>query len=434
MNKSNNNLSEKVKKTLQGHHIWIESHGKKGKIADLSGLDLRFIDLRKFNLRKAILYNSNLKGSDLSGINFYFANLQGADLEKANLEGAGLEEVNLERANLKGAILERADLKGANLKKADLAGVNLEEACLVEANLMKANLEHANLNYADLEGAILEDSNLQNALINDANLEDTNLDGANLKEAQLKRSNLFCASVDQTDFEGADLEDANLVKVDLDETDFEDAILKGTKFDEKNLQYDKSDTIILNKNEKSTGRKLTPELFTKEVSPYINAISEIKKIMSKAQNRHVGEMCINAVPHGSGIIIEFTGAKEILQFIKNEIIAWRKKHSASLIRLKNIREKNKISIETAKALALNSLIKKNKHDSGKLAAKALKITAEMMRNKVEAEKIRKANNQRELANKFFERTIPGFLENENNLIKRKLITQINLLIESDLAD
>jgi len=61
MNKSNNNLSEKVKKTLQGHQIWIESHGKKGKIADLSGLDLRFIDLRKSNLWKANLNNSNLK-------------------------------------------------------------------------------------------------------------------------------------------------------------------------------------------------------------------------------------------------------------------------------------------------------------------------------------------------------------------------------------
>jgi uncharacterized protein YjbI with pentapeptide repeats len=435
MHTGNEISSEKVKKILSDHDIWIASHGKRGEIADLSGLDLRFIDLRKFNLRKANLSNANLKGSNLSGVNLYGANLQDANLERTHLEGARLEEANLVKANLKAATLARADLRGANLNKANLVAANLEEACLVEANLMEADLERANLNYADLEGAVIADSNLRKALLNFTNLEDTILDGANLKEAQLKKSNLFCASIDQADFERANLKNANLGRVEMDETCFVDANLEGAQFDDNDFQCARLDTtLILNNNEKSTGRKFPPSFFTKEVTPYINAISDIQRIIGKVQNRRTGEISINAVSRGSGIMIELSGAKEILPFIKDEVLAWRKKHFESLARLSEIRRKNAVRIERAKVLALKSLIKKNKRESDKLATKALKITAEMMRNKVEAEKIRKMNNQKELANKFLRKTLSGLPEIKNETVRKRLIDRLNYIVESDLAD
>jgi uncharacterized protein YjbI with pentapeptide repeats len=435
MHISNEILSKKVKETLDFHDIWIASHGKKGEIADLSGLDLRFIDLRKFNLRKAKLVNVNLKGSDLSGINFYAANLQGANLQNTNLEGTRLEEANLVNANLRTANLARADLRGANLTKANLVAVNLEEACLVEANLSEADLERAKLNYADLEGAVLEDSNLRKAWLNCTNLEDTNLDGATLKEAELKKSNLFCASIDQADFEGADLENANLGRVEIDETYFVHANLEGAQFDEKYIQPAEIESIlILNNNDRSSGRKITPKLFAEEVTPYVNAVSEIQRIIAKVQNRRIREISISAVSRGSGIMVELSGAKEILPFIKNEVLAWRKKHFTTMARLSEIKRKNVVRFERAKVLALQSLIKKNKQESDKLATQALRITSEMMRNKVEAEKIRKMNNQKELANKFIDEMLSGLSKTKSEKVKKRLQDRINLIIESDLAD
>ena len=426
-------LSERVKKVLYSHQIWIESYGKKGRIADLSGLDLRHIDLRKFNLQKANLNKSNLKGSDLSSMNFYSADLQDADLEKAKLKDTRLEEANLARASLRGANLERSDLRGANLTQADLAGVNLEEACLVEADLEQANLESANLSCADLEGALLQNSNLHKAILNCANLEDANLDGANLSEAELEKSNLFCASIDHADFEKANLKNANLDQVEMDENYFVDANLEGVQFDNKKNRSAEMDSIILNNNEKKDGRRLTPDLFTKETGPYINAIAEIHRIIGEARNREISEICVEFVSRGSGVIVELSGAREIITFIKEEVLAWRRLHSLSLARLDEI-GKSQTRAANAREMALESLIKNNKHESEKLAAKALKLTAEMMRDEVEAEKIRRMIHQKELTDKFLEKTFFSLTETEKASIQTKLRDCLNLIAESDLAD
>ncbi len=57
--------------------MWVESEGKEGERADLSGA----------NLQGANLTQANLQGANLTG-----ANLQGAKLPFANLQGANLRE------------------------------------------------------------------------------------------------------------------------------------------------------------------------------------------------------------------------------------------------------------------------------------------------------------------------------------------------------
>ena len=124
---------EDIKKTLDGHALWLSGRG--GKRANLRGADL---------------YGANLRGADLRG-----ANLGGANLRGANLCGADLRGANLGGANLRGA-----DLGGANLRGADLYGANLRGA-----NLYGANLRGANLRGADLGGADLGDNKKCIALI-----------------------------------------------------------------------------------------------------------------------------------------------------------------------------------------------------------------------------------------------------------------------------
>ena len=104
----NNNTKidqETLASILKEHQLWIESDGKNGKKADLSGKDLR---------------GANLSLEDLSH----------ANLSRANLRGANLWGINLSRADL-----SRADLLGADLLGANLSGANLNDAILIGARL-----------------------------------------------------------------------------------------------------------------------------------------------------------------------------------------------------------------------------------------------------------------------------------------------------------
>ena len=129
---------EKLNKILYDHEEWLKTDGKKGKCANLHGVDLREADLRGANLRGADLHGSDLNWADLHGANLRGANLGGADLSTADLHGS-----DLNWADLHGSDLNWADLHGSDLRDADLRGANLRGANLGGANLSGANLSGA---------------------------------------------------------------------------------------------------------------------------------------------------------------------------------------------------------------------------------------------------------------------------------------------------
>ena len=149
-----------LKKILREHKLWLESAGRKGckadlSGADLSGADLRWADLSEANLSGADLYKAYLSGADLYKADLSGADLSGADLRLADLSGADLSGADLYKAYLSGAYLYKAYLSGANLRWAYLRWAYLSEANLSEANLSEANLSEANLSEANLSGADL---------------------------------------------------------------------------------------------------------------------------------------------------------------------------------------------------------------------------------------------------------------------------------------
>ena len=135
----NNNTKidqETLASILEQHRLWVESNGKGGKRADLSGKDLKNANLCMADLRMA----------DLRETTLCYTDLRGADLEQADLRGADLRRAGLHEANLRGANLRGANLRGADLAQADLRG----------ADLRGADLEQDDLHGADLEGAFLK--------------------------------------------------------------------------------------------------------------------------------------------------------------------------------------------------------------------------------------------------------------------------------------
>ena len=112
---------------LASHGEWVESHGRTGQRADLSGAELEASDLISVNLRLADMHDANLRASDL-----LLADLRDACLVRADLEEACLVGANLEGANLEGASLETA----MGLVPRQFAGANLRDA-LMAPHLME---------------------------------------------------------------------------------------------------------------------------------------------------------------------------------------------------------------------------------------------------------------------------------------------------------
>ena len=145
----NNNTKidqETLASILEQHRLWVESNGKGGKRADLSGKDLKNANLCMADLRMADLRETTLCYTDLRGADLEQADLRRADLRRAGLHGANLRGANLRGANLRGADLAQADLRGADLRGADLEqddlhGADLEGAFLKSFGLVADNLQ-----------------------------------------------------------------------------------------------------------------------------------------------------------------------------------------------------------------------------------------------------------------------------------------------------
>jgi len=67
-----------IKKILDEHKLWLETGGKAGARANLSGAYLRYANLSGVNLGGAYLRYANLSGADLSDANLSDANFHGA--------------------------------------------------------------------------------------------------------------------------------------------------------------------------------------------------------------------------------------------------------------------------------------------------------------------------------------------------------------------
>ena len=128
----------KIQTILKEHALWLETDGKAGKKAFLSGANLQGADLSRANLQAAFLgeYYADSNAADLYG-----ANLNNANLEEANLSYANLNKVFLSNANL-----SKANLTGANLRGAKLADTDLTDAVLVNTNLDRVDFKRTSLN------------------------------------------------------------------------------------------------------------------------------------------------------------------------------------------------------------------------------------------------------------------------------------------------
>ena len=154
---------------LSQHKQWLDSKGKEGTRADLTGADLSGVDLTGAELRRATLSNAKLNGAVLAHVDLERASLINTDLTDSDLEYA-----KLRHAVLYGAKLIRAQLglkaipvSGAGVERAKRSpqplAKELKAAIQAGAAIPKTVQAGADLGYADLRGADMTDAWLRDA-------------------------------------------------------------------------------------------------------------------------------------------------------------------------------------------------------------------------------------------------------------------------------
>lgn len=150
----NTHTDEQLKQILEQHKLWLDTGGKEGKKANLSGAVLIKTNLAQVNLAQANLEQVKLGGADLWQANFEKANLQ-----EASLIHTDLTEANLKGANLKIANLANSDLSGTDFTQADLSEANLGRTLIWRTIFLKTNLQET-----DFSEARISQTNFENAI------------------------------------------------------------------------------------------------------------------------------------------------------------------------------------------------------------------------------------------------------------------------------
>jgi pentapeptide repeat protein len=133
---------------LDQHESWRATNGKRGKVADLRGADLRKADWWHWARGAAFRATRPGGGAGTGGVTERPPSRTSIWLKDADLRGANLREADLTKAWLKGA-----DLRGADLTRTWLEGVDLRGADLTGAILYGTSLKYANLFEANITGA-----------------------------------------------------------------------------------------------------------------------------------------------------------------------------------------------------------------------------------------------------------------------------------------
>lgn len=127
-----------VRRALDAAEAWVDSHGREGKVADLSGLDVRpaadaFAGRRLAGLRAGGLraIDVDFSGSLLTGSIFRHADLRGAKFRDCDLRGASFVDCQLGFADFTGAqtgaiVKEDGVEVSTDFENANLTGAILE--------------------------------------------------------------------------------------------------------------------------------------------------------------------------------------------------------------------------------------------------------------------------------------------------------------------
>ena len=232
-------LPSELIKSVEKHHLWVESEGSEGEKLDLAQCVLEGVNFARLNLAHANFREAKLKEAIFISTNLRGVNFEKADLHQSKFVWADFHNANLKECNLKDADLSHArnltcgQIQSAHITqstyfppafKINWVSEHIFECIFIiqpGANLERHDFRHDDLSYVDLKGA-----NMHKCMLAETDLRGANLDGVDFREsffhktmfvdANLTRANLSQTELINMTLKGANLEDANLNGTNLE--------------------------------------------------------------------------------------------------------------------------------------------------------------------------------------------------------------------------
>jgi hypothetical protein len=155
---------------------------------------------------------------------------------------------------------------------------------------------------------------------------------------------------------------------------------------ESNAEQTATDISLV---EEGGSQTLTPLYLAQNISPFLNALSDIQNIINEILDRRPLGINIRAIRQESPISVSLEGAVEAVQVVKDTVVPWRRKHAETMARL--LEQEKLAEIESKKAEVLEK-----RANAAKGRAEAEKLTTEAVKQREEAEKMKLENEKMQL--------------------------------------
>ena len=175
------------------------------------------------------------------------------------------------------------------------------------------------------------------------------------------------------------------------------------------------------------GKRLSVPYLSNEVFPYIKAIADLQKFISRVQGLSPTEIFIISISQKSPISVSLQGASDALQVINDSVVPWRRKHAGIMARLQE--QEKSVKIENMKAEVLE---KRARAEKDRIEAKMKREEVERLRIENEKSRLELQRTKVQLGIDILQQVAENLSEHEKILWISELLPSLDRLILSEL--
>jgi len=180
--------------------------------------------------------------------------------------------------------------------------------------------------------------------------------------------------------------------------------------------------------------RLTAQYLEKDVAPFLNAISEIQRLLDELSGRNVKDVSIRVITQNSPIGVSLEGVSETFLAVTDLIIPWKRKHAEKMAEYARRVKQYEIEQKRIELQEANLQITKSQQDIEKTSVEISKMEAEAEKIRIENEKgkIELERAKIQLALDVLEKIAPNLPEQDKLSALMKLLPLLETVIASDI--
>lgn len=180
--------------------------------------------------------------------------------------------------------------------------------------------------------------------------------------------------------------------------------------------------------------ELTPRVLETVILPYLNAINDIQHIINAVLRRQPPHIVIRSIKQESPVSVTVNGVSEAIQFIKETVVPWRRKHAEKMSRLAEREKEAEIANIKVELLEKKARVAKEQAEAERIATETARQREETERVRLKNEKIRLELDRAkiQLALDVLAKVSPDSSEADKLAFAIKLLPALGVIVTSEL--